>query len=955
MNLVFESNELDFLILQNGDKGEPGESKYTWIKYSKNADGSNMTDSPQDAVYIGIAYNKDSIQESNNPADYSWSKIQGNKGQDGYTVFLENENISFATDNNKAALSNQSHSSTVHVIQGTEERAGFLIGEIISDNGIKVTKEGNSLQIEVLKGNNFVSDNGYIRIPISIDGLVFFKDITWTLSIQGADGLQGQAALNLVIGNESQNIPCNKDGITPEQMLIEIPFSGYRGFDRVPVSVVVGILPSGITTASIENSTSEKDGLITLNVKDGADLGGKNVLRGKVILSFTIEGQTITKHFVWNKTKDGNEGTMVLYTLSSSTPVLSKQVDDTISPNKLVFSSFVKSNAESKEYAGLFVVKETTDGITYSTKYMSSQNESTIEYTISSNNITGIQCILCESDKVSNELDIITIPVLTNDNLKDQITEIKNTTTEISSKVDKVDNSITNKVWQKDITNQIDNFNNTTVKEIREQVAEQKTEIGNISTKVSDVKTTVETKADGSTVQKLEERITNNEQTAEGLKQTVEQNYVTNDKLGETSQTLRSELEQTAGKIQGKVDALNGNVTTVTQTVEEVEQRVETAEGDIASLKVQAGNIHLEVGKKDDVIPTQIRYIRDYLNGNDKDETNHFCMIEVLSNETNLSSGVINLSSGLVPTSDAEITDAANYTDSDLNTYASTPSGNHYLQLDLKSGEEPIPQVDSIHIWHYSDNRKCKHKLQVSEDGVTWYTLYNSELQGDYSETSDGKIYYIDDNTISKNMAFIDASINEITQKVQENENNYASITTEIGKVTTRVEEVESVANEVINTALPNLESNINKKIADIQVTADGITNSVVKIEDDLKQQAQEILEAGKWKVSLANIGGYDSKYADTEVYMELTPNGLTVSRSASDGYKTQITGDTIRIDYDNGRGQYDNAMLIDRDLMHLTRVFVKNGIDHGTIKEIPQRYGTIGTLVFVSSVGSNS
>lgn len=440
--------------------------------------------------------------------------------------------------------------------------------------------------------------------------------------------------------------------------------------------------------------------------------------------------------------------------------------------------------------------------------------------------------------------------------------------------------------------------------------------------------------------------------------------------------SVKSELIQTAEKIEQKITVSDGRITSLAATVDGINARVETAEGDISSLKtadgeiaaevennkkeigslkVQAGNIHLEVGKKDDIIPTQIRYIRDYLNGNDKDETNHFCMIEVLSNETNLSSGVVNLSSGLVPTSDVEITDAANYTDSDLNTYASTPSGNHYLQLDLKSGEEPIPQVDSIHIWHYSDNRKCKHKLQVSEDGVVWYTLYNSDLQGDYSETSDGKIYYIDDNTISKNMAFINVSINEITQKVQENENNYASITTEIGKVTTRVEEVESIANEVINTALPNLESNINKKIADIQVVADSITNSVVKIEDDLKQQGQEILEAGKWKVSLANIGGYDSKYADTEVYMELTPNGLTVSRSASDGYKTQITGDTIRIDYDNGRGQYNNAMLIDRDLMHLTRVFIKNGIDHGTIKEIPQRYGTIGALVFVSSAGSNS
>jgi len=97
---------------------------------------------------------------------------------------------------------------------------------------------------------------------------------------------------------------------------------------------------------------------------------------------------------------------------------------------------------------------------------------------------------------VSNELYRITIPVLTNESIKSEITEIKTQISGVSSTVDAVKKSITDKVWQSDITNQIDNFNNTTVKEIRDQVAEQKTEIGKISTEVSDVKTTVETKAD---------------------------------------------------------------------------------------------------------------------------------------------------------------------------------------------------------------------------------------------------------------------------------------------------------------------------------------------------------------------------------------------------------------------------------------------------------------------------
>ena len=80
-----------------------------------------------------------------------------------------------------------------------------------------------------------------------------------------------------------------------------------------------------------------------------------------------------------------------------------------------------------------------------------------------------------------------------------------------------------------------------------------------------------------------------------GFKQTVEQNYVTNDKLGETSQTLRSELEQTAGTIQGQITDLSGNVTQVTQTLTNVEQRVETAQGDISSLKLSGDAIKSDV------------------------------------------------------------------------------------------------------------------------------------------------------------------------------------------------------------------------------------------------------------------------------------------------------------------------------------------------------------------------
>lgn len=61
-----------------GPAGEDGKTTYTWIAYSDNADGSDLYQIPTDNTkYIGIAVNKDTATESDNPADYTWSQFKG--------------------------------------------------------------------------------------------------------------------------------------------------------------------------------------------------------------------------------------------------------------------------------------------------------------------------------------------------------------------------------------------------------------------------------------------------------------------------------------------------------------------------------------------------------------------------------------------------------------------------------------------------------------------------------------------------------------------------------------------------------------------------------------------------------------------------------------------------------------------------------------------------------------
>ena len=70
-----------------GAPGADGKTYYTWIAYSDNADGTGMYQQPNDNTkYIGIAVNKETVTESSNPSDYTWSLFKGKDGADGLSV-----------------------------------------------------------------------------------------------------------------------------------------------------------------------------------------------------------------------------------------------------------------------------------------------------------------------------------------------------------------------------------------------------------------------------------------------------------------------------------------------------------------------------------------------------------------------------------------------------------------------------------------------------------------------------------------------------------------------------------------------------------------------------------------------------------------------------------------------------------------------------------------------------
>lgn len=265
--MVLESNTLDVLFVKDGQQGEDGKILYTWIKYAKDASGTGITDDPNGAIYIGISYNNESSIESNDPTQYAWTKIQGadgKKGEDAYTIFLENENVSFATDENRNPLSEQTYTSGITIMKGTKPVTDFTIGDIAKTQGIAVAKTDTAIAISIVNGNPLPNDSGEIEIPITVGDTVFKKILTWTCAKKGE---QGDNAKNLSVTPSSQYFKSTDGGKTfaPDTITIKPTIQGEINFGKWQYSIDGGVsfadVVSGQTGLTINNNvlTVSKD------------------------------------------------------------------------------------------------------------------------------------------------------------------------------------------------------------------------------------------------------------------------------------------------------------------------------------------------------------------------------------------------------------------------------------------------------------------------------------------------------------------------------------------------------------------------------------------------------------------------------------------------------------------------------------------------------------------------
>ena len=148
------------------------------------------------------------------------------------------------------------------------------------------------------------------------------------------------------------------------------------------------------------------------------------------------------------------------------------------------------------------------------------------------------------------------------------------------------------------------------------------------------------------------------------------------------------------------------------------------------------------VEEEDDITSENgIRYIRDWANGSNSNLWNFWVEIEALEKATGNNIAQWKNVTGSIPENTSKpysrITDGQIGNNSYFYSHPSTYGERWYVEVDLWG----IYDIDSVKILHYyTDGRTFKEtKTEVSADGITWTTLFDSATEGTYAEPRDGR------------------------------------------------------------------------------------------------------------------------------------------------------------------------------------------------------------------------
>lgn len=234
--------------------------------------------------------------------------------------------------------------------------------------------------------------------------IVIKADIELVKVTNGQKGADGSSAIMAVLTNDSHVIPTDKNGNN----------GNYTG---ASTTIIVYEGATDVSSSWTATATASSGVIGTLNGKTYT-VTNMTTDTGYVDIVVSRSGYpSITKRFNLSKSKKGEDGTTpTTYWLVVDTSAIAKAKNGSYTPTKITVTSKSQTGTSAPtNYSGRFRISESTDGITFTTKYTSSSNQATYTYPASGSfpsNLKAIKVELFEAGGTSNLLDEQVIPVV---------------------------------------------------------------------------------------------------------------------------------------------------------------------------------------------------------------------------------------------------------------------------------------------------------------------------------------------------------------------------------------------------------------------------------------------------------------------------------------------------------------------------------------------------------------
>ena len=369
-----------------GPKGADGISTYVHFAYANSSDGKtnfSVTD-PTGRAYVGTLTDT-TVADSTDPTKYTWSLIKGADGTDGkngvnsYSGWLTNESITLQADSNGNVPSFTSATGSFVVYNGLTQVTGLTVTQA-NASGITVSITGMNYSVTGMS-----SDNGYVDLSITTNGITIIKRLTVAKSKAGATGANGTSVVNSTTppSNPAEGQWWNDLSVTPNILKV------YQKGSWIPYRIDAINLVAG----SVKADNLAADVLLASNVKYTNSNGTTTNLQ-----TFDFDGiKTLLSD------NNGNTYSSMDTAVSStqSWTSLSKQVNDLGQVNQLFNTEF------SPDFQGWNVGTPNTSGKFTATTPLSSDSS----WSLSSEKFNGSNVLLNTYGSGASSINSGLIPI----------------------------------------------------------------------------------------------------------------------------------------------------------------------------------------------------------------------------------------------------------------------------------------------------------------------------------------------------------------------------------------------------------------------------------------------------------------------------------------------------------------------------------------------------------------